>query len=250
MNIVRAEFLKLRRSLAWAVVVGLPVILAVSGVVNTLLDGRPLEDGWHTLWMRALVFYGLFPLAVGLSIVGSLLWRPEHRGSNAYALMSAPARPVSIVAAKAAVLSLLAAAMQAVMLVAVVIVGKVAFGLPGMLPGEYVLVSLVVALACVPLAALQSGLSMLLRSFAAPVAVAVVGAGLSSGAIVANLDAVVFVSPYAAVSRATQLGTGTFADDGAIAPGSVLALLAAAGLMTAAIVALSARVLGRRDVRT
>ena len=80
MNTISAEFLKLKRSMSWAVVIILPLVLAITGVVNTLVDGNPLEDGWHTLWLRAVVFYGLFPLAIGIGILASLVWRSEHRG--------------------------------------------------------------------------------------------------------------------------------------------------------------------------
>ena len=88
MNSIAAEFSKLKRSLSWAVVVLLPIVLVVSGLIMTLIDGRGLEDGWHTLWMRSIVFYGLFPLSVGIAILASLVWRAEHRGSNWNALMS------------------------------------------------------------------------------------------------------------------------------------------------------------------
>lgn len=65
MNVFLAELVKLKRSLSWAVVVLLPIIMVASGSIMTLVDGRGLEDGWDTLWMRSLVFYGLFPPCCG-----------------------------------------------------------------------------------------------------------------------------------------------------------------------------------------
>ena len=250
MNTISAEFLKLKRSMSWAVVIILPLVLAITGVVNTLVDGNPLEDGWHTLWLRAVVFYGLFPLAIGIGILASLVWRSEHRGSNWNALMSGPTRSRSIVIAKTAAVGLLAVCMQGVMLVAVIVLGKVVFGLPGLLPGEYFFISLLIALVSLPVAALQSGLSMLMRSFAAPIAIAFLGAGFSTVLLTIDFEAVIFISPYGLISRATQLGTAAFADNGDISTSTVLSILIATVLLTAAVIAITSRILERSDTRT
>lgn len=250
MGAVNAEFLKLKRSLSWAVVVGLPVAIVISGSVNTTIAGGQPDDGWQTMWEQSVVFYGFFPLAVGIGVLASLVWRVEHRGGNWNALMGGPTASLRIVAAKAAVVAALAAAMQLVLLVAVVVVGKFVFGLPGMLPGGYLGISALIVLACVPVAVLQSGLSMLMRSFAAPVAVAFLGAGASVVLLLAELDAAIFVSPYALIGRATQLGTGLLADDGAITPVYVASITISALVLTGALLAGTATILDRRDVRT
>ena len=65
--------------------------------------------------------------------------------------------------------------MQVVLLVIAIALGEFAFGLPGMLPAKYFVGSAVIMMACIPVAALQSGLSMLMRSFGAPIAVAFCG---------------------------------------------------------------------------
>ncbi|MEU6714919.1 ABC transporter permease [Nonomuraea sp. NPDC046802] len=91
MGAFSSEFLKLKRSLSWAVVILLPMALVISGAVNTIASGEPPEDGWHTMWLRSVVFYGLFPLTAGIAILASLVWRAEHRGGNWNALMSGPA---------------------------------------------------------------------------------------------------------------------------------------------------------------
>jgi len=67
------------------------------------------------MWLRSVVFYGLFPLAIGIGILASLMWRVEHRGGNWNALMSGPTSSMRIVAAKAVVVAVLAAAMQVVL---------------------------------------------------------------------------------------------------------------------------------------
>lgn len=248
MGAISAELLKLRRSLAWPIVVLLPVVLVLAGAATQLADGTAPEDGWDTVWLQSVGFYGLFPLAIGIAILGSLVWRVEHRGSNWNALMSGPTPTLRIVVAKALVVAGLTALMQVVLVLAVITIGKLAFGLPGMLPGQYLGIAALLVLATVPVAALQSALSMLLRSFAAPVAIALVASGISIAALMALGDAAL-VSPYGLATRTTLLGTGSFADTGTVTAGSIAAIVAAALVLTALILALTSVVLNRRDTR-
>ncbi|MDA8369976.1 MAG: ABC transporter permease [Nocardiopsaceae bacterium] len=249
MGSVRAEFLKLKRSLSWAVVVLLPLMAVITGAANTVVSGGRLEDGWHTLWLRVVIFYGLFPLAIGVAALASLVWRVEHHGGNWNALMGRHVSSLHVVIGKVAVLAVLAAAMQTVLVVGVVVVGKLVFALPGVLPAPYFLVSVVIVLACLPVAALQSGLSMLMRSFAAPVAVALLGAIGGVVLLMTRLEVLAVVVPYGLLGRATQLGTGMFVDSGTVTTGAVAAVVVAALSLTAVVVAGTAAILDRLDIR-
>lgn len=248
MSALSAELIKLKRSLAWPIVVLLPVVLVLAGAATQLADGTAPEDGWDTVWLQSVGFYGLFPLAIGIAILGSLVWRVEHRGSNWNALMSGPTSSLRIVTAKTAVVAGLTAIMQVVLLVFVIVIGKGAFGLPGMLPGEYFAVTGLLALATIPAAAIQSALSMFLWSFAAPVAVALVASGVSTAALMAVGNAAL-ISPYGVATRTALLGTGSFVDDGTITGGDVAAILTAGGVLTIVLIALTTWVLNRRDTR-
>lgn len=250
MNAFRAEFAKLRRSLSWVVVLMLPAILVVSGSVTTLVNNEPLDDGWHTLWLRSVVFYGMFPLQAGIAILASLVWRVEHHDGNWNALMSGPTASWRILAAKASAIAILAAAMQVVVVIVVTVLGTVVFGLPGLPPPVYFVASGVIMIACVPVAMLQSWLSMAMRSFAGPVAVGFVAAGASMAMLVVELNAIVFVSPYALASRATQLGTDSFADNGVVTLPVVAPLVTVAAVMSVIILTISAASLDRSDTRT
>lgn len=249
MGSVRAEFLKLKRSLSWAVVVLLPLMAVATGAFNTVVRGQPLEDGWHTLWLRVVVFYGLFPLAIGVAALASLVWRVEHQGGNWNALMGRPVSSLHVMLGKMAVLAVLAAAMQTVLVMGVVVAGKLLFALPGMLPAQYFLISAVIVLACLPVAALQSGLSMLMRSFAAPVAVGLLGVTGGLLLLMAELEAPAMIVPYGLVGRATQLGTGMFVDNGTVTTGVVTAAVAAALGLTAVVIAGTTTILNRLDIR-
>ena len=249
MRSVRAEFVKLRRSLAWVVVVALPLVSVALGSATTLSNGRGLDDGWHTLWLRVVVFQGLFPLALGISVLASLVWRVEHRDGNANALLGAPVSALEVVTGKVAVLGALLVTLQVVQVVAMTAAGALVFDLPGVLPARYLLLSGVIALAGMPVAAAQTALSMLVRSFAPPVAVALAGATASVLLLLAKVDTAIVVVPYALLGRATQLGTGVFADDGQLTAGVVATVVIASVLLTAALVGGSAILLDRRDVQ-
>lgn len=255
MGCIYSEFIKLKRSMSWAVVVLLPVMTVFAGSMSTIAIGGQFEDGWHTLWIRSIGFYGMALLPVGIAILASLVWRVEHKNANWNALMSRPVSSVQIVIGKVTALAVLSAAMQVVLVVSAIALGKLVFGLPGMLPAEYFLSSAVVMMACVPVAALQSGFSAFLRSFAAPVAIALVGTGISTMALLVGIKGVLVV-PYAVATQATQLGTslvggaGTSFDAAAISPGSVFFLVGMALALTAAIVAVTTAILGRTDTRT
>lgn len=248
MSVFIGELMKLKRSLSWSIVIALPVLIVLSGVVNTIAAGQPPEDGWHTMWLRSVVFYGLFPLPIGVGILASLVWRAEHRGGNWNALMCGTTSTFGLITAKTAAVAVLSTAMQGILLVSITVVGKAAFGLDGVLPVNYWGLGLLVALACVPVAALQSTLSLLMRSFAAPIAVAFVGAGLAVLLLMAKITPVLFVLPYAVVVRTTQLGTGTFADSGTVTPGAVATIVIAASALTAVILVGTTALVDRRDV--
>lgn len=248
MNALAAELIKLRRCLAWAVVVLLPILVVLVGAATRLSTGARLRDGWHTMWQQSVGFYGLFPLAIGVAILGSLVWRVEHRGGNWNALMSGPTSSLRIVVAKGAMVAWLAALMQAVLVLTVVAVGKLAFGLPGMLPARYLAIAAVLAVACVPAAVAQSALSLFLRSFAAPIAVALAGAAVSTGALMAA-GSVGLISPYGLATRAALLGTGFLVDGGDVAGSDIASIAAASVLLTVVLVAATAWLLDRRDTR-
>ncbi len=245
-----AEVLKLRRSQVWAVVVVLPLVMSALGVVNTVLSGTGPVGGWDTLWLRTAVFLGLFPLTLGVAVLASLVWRPEHRGGNWTALMSGPVSSVRIVLAKTAVVAGLGIAMLAVQVAAVWVLGTAFVGPGGALPPRYLAVAAVTAAAVIPLAALQSLLSMVIRSFAAPIGVALVGAGVAVVLLTAEVHAAIAILPYALATRASQLGSGAFGDSGSLTAGSVAAVLAATVVLGVTVVAAAVRVLDRRDVLT
>lgn len=249
MGAFTAETIKLKRSLAWPIVVLLPIVLALAGAATRLASGTTPANGWHTVWLQSVGFYGLFPLAIGIAILGSLVWRTEHHGSNWNVLMSGPTTSLNIVCAKASMVAGLAALMQVVLLSSVVAIGKLAFGLPGMVPTKYLGITVLLSVATIPVAIAQSALSMFLRSFAAPIAVALVASGISTVALMA-LGNAALLSPYALATSTALLGTGSFNDDGTVALSNVITILGATGVLAAALLAVTTVILERLDTHS
>ena len=250
---VLAEFGKLRRSATWVVVVLLPVTSLIAGVSGSIVVEGGLTDGWNTLWIRTVGFYGMFLLPTGLGVLAALVWRAEHQGGNWNALMARPVGSLQVVTGKATAVAALAAAMQLVLLSGQFVVGKLLLGLPGLLPVEYLVVSVLIVLASVPVAALQSGLSMLTRSFVAPVAAALAGASTGVVVLLAKIDVLTTVLPHALLVRAALLGSpleGRSAfDDIDVAVGSVVPIAVGSLVLTGLLVTATTTVLHRRDVR-
>mgnify|MGYP002758013505 CR=1 FL=1 len=122
MSSVIIEFLKLRRSASWGVVLVLPTVSVLCACVLV----RPTD--WQLLWVRSIGFYGMVLLPVSLGVLASLVWRVEHQGSNGLVLMSAPVPTWRTVAAKATAAWLLAAVMQLVLVMAAAAVGAARAG--------------------------------------------------------------------------------------------------------------------------
>lgn len=247
MNAIRAELLKLRRSAVWIIVVVLPLFAVVTGTVNYVLNVGELSSTWSSYWSQVTLFYGLLYLSIGVAVLASTLWRMEHRG-NWPRLLAAPVSPGSILTAKLAALALLVVVMQAVLIATGWIAGILAAGLPPALPANVLLVLALSALPAIAVAALQSLLSMLIRSFAAPVMLAVLGCVLGLGLMLAGHDSLALAVPYALVTRVLgMLGALTTAAPLSWSEAARVGLPSLA--LAAAFTALGALVLARRDIR-
>ena len=199
MSSIIIEFLKLRRSASWGVVLVLPTVSVLCACVLV----RPTD--WQLPSAASDVYKRQVLLPVSLGVLASLVWRVEHQGSNGLALMSAPVTTGRTVAAKATAAWLLAAVMQLVLVLAATAVGSLVLGLPGVLPLRYLVAGLLIAVACAPVCALQSGLSAFTRSFAVPVAIGLALTGAGTAMLLARVPAA-WLLPHALVTRTTQIG--------------------------------------------
>lgn len=233
----RAELMKLKRSSIWIIAVILPVLAVVTGTVNLASNSEALDAGWASFTSQVVLFYGLLFYSMGISLIAAAVWRVEHRGTNWNLLLTSTAGSTRLALAKIAVVLLPVVIMQTVLVVGTAISGTLVLNLQGPLPGEFVAVGMIAIVAALPLIALQSLLSMLLRSFAAPVALCLGGCVLGVAAVTSTmLRPLGYVLPQAINTRALNLNSTAIAGSGGLNLADVLPIVLTAILITGAMV--------------
>ena len=237
----RAEMRKLRGSAVWLVFFAVPLIPAGYGTFNYLQNQGILSEGWYSLFTQHTLFYAMFFFAPMVGVYAGYLWWLEHRGGNWNLLMTAPVPRFSIFAAKGMTALALALLTQLWVFALFVLCGKLFARLPGLPPAEILLWLLRGACGALPVIALQLLLSMVIRSFAAPVLFAL-GGGVA-GMLFCSRD-MGLIWPYALM----LLGMNSNRSEDVLAGGLFGYLLACAGF-TLLFGLLAAALLRRRDVR-
>lgn len=229
LRLLGAEAVKLRRSAVWVVALLLPLMAVVTGTVNYAANQGALSAGWVSMSSQVTLFYSMIFFSMGVSLLASTAWRVEHRGSSWNAMRATPHRPAAVVMAKTLVILVPTAAMQAA-LVAMTWVAGMALGLGPVMPASFLASGALAVLAAMPLVALQSLLSMLMRSFAAPVALCFGGCVAGFGMLAAG-SPLGYAIPQGLVSRCLSLGSSAVSDAGSLSGSDVTPVLAAACLL-------------------
>lgn len=238
---LRAELIKLRRAPVWLAFVALPLISAVIGTFNYQANLGILTPGWFNLWTQQTLFLGLFFLQALVGVQCSWLMRLEHTGTNWNQLMSAPVSVVRLLAAKLVVGSLMFGVALATVGGLFVAGGKL-IGIPGMPEAEYAQWLALAWVGGVALVACQLLISLLVRNFAVPVGVAVIG-GLVGFNVYARGGGLLF--PYAL----TQMALNSNGHE-ALPAGQIPAFLASTALFATLALGIACWHLSHRDVRT
>jgi len=178
---LRAERMKLRHSPVWLAFLILPVLPAVMGTFNYLQNTEILEDQWYSLWTQHTLFlcYFFFPAILG--VYCSYLCRLEHLNHNWNAVMTAPVPVTYVYFSKLVMASVMVILTQLWVGVLFVISGKFC-GLTAPIPRELLEWLLCGAVGGIVISALQLCISLVIRSFAVPVGIALIGgvAGLAA----------------------------------------------------------------------
>ena len=171
---IKAENLKLKHSIIWSACIFIPIIPADMGTFNYLNNVGLLTEGWYSLWTQFTLFYSWLFYAPLIALYCSYLWRLEHLNSNWNVLMTAPVPVRDVFLGKLAVIFRVTLFTQVWVFILYVICGKLC-GLPGAAPLDTVLWMLRGTLAAAAIGTMQLLLSMVIRSFAAPIGIALAG---------------------------------------------------------------------------
>lgn len=175
MNCVRAENKKLHGSMVWIVFLLVPMISALYGTFNYLQNQGVLSAGWYDLFTQHTLFYAMFFYPTLAGIYASYLWRLEHVGHNWNLIMTVPVSPLELFLGKLAVAVKMSVMTQGWVCILYVLCGKFWAKLPGFPPMQILFWMMRGCLATIPIAAAQLLLSMVIRSFAPPILMALAG---------------------------------------------------------------------------
>ena len=219
-SLLAAEVIKLKRSSVWVVAVLLPLLAVITGTFNFYRNLGVFSAEWGALTSQISLFYSMFFCSLGVALLASAAWRMEHRGTSWNAMRTSPHSPVSVVLAKTLLPVL---SMQVALIVLAWISGAFVMGLGLAMPSTVIASNLLAVVSIIPLIALQSLLSMLMRSFAAPVALGFVGCVLGFG-LGAAQSPLAYAIPQGLVSMTLSLGS-TALTAGELDAASMLPLL-------------------------
>ena len=225
-SLVAAEAIKLKRSSVWAVTILLPLLAVITGSLNFKMNREAFLQGWVSLTSQMTLFYAMMFCSLGVALLASTVWRVEHRGTSWNAMRTTPHTPAAVALAKTLVLFAPLLVMQVILVVLAWISGTFFMGLGPAMPMSFTVSALLGVLAAAPLVAVQSLLSMLMRSFAAPVAVAFIGCAVGFG-LAAAQSPLAYAIPQGILSMTLVLGSSASNAAGAFDAASMLPLLAA-----------------------
>lgn len=172
---ILAENRKLHASPIWAMFFVLPILSATYGTFNYLQNLEILTDGWYSLWTQHTLFYSMLFFPAMVAAYAAYLWRLEHLGHNWNLIMASPVPPLDLFTAKFAVVTKLALLTHAFVFALFVFCGRVFAHLPGLPPVTLPLFLLRGLLGALAVIAAQLVLAMVIRSFAVPIFLGLLG---------------------------------------------------------------------------
>jgi len=183
---ISAEWMKLRHSRIWMILMILPVISVLIGSANFYMNQGVLKKEWYSLWSQVGLFYGEFFFPILIAICCAYMWRLEHNNKNWNMIMTAPVSATNIFLAKLIVVGVLMFFVQLFFLALYFIGGKLA-GITSDLPVELTGWLLRGWIAAITISTMQLALSMRIRSFAAPIGIALCAVFIGLGMYITHL---------------------------------------------------------------
>lgn len=189
------ELIKIKRTPIWLAFVILPLISSFIGTFNYLNNLEVLQSTWHSLWTQHSLFFCYFFMPPLIGIYASYLWRLEHNGTN-WNMILVNTSAWRIILNKIVVCSAVTFLTLVWLCFLFIIFGKYA-GITEPIPTE-----LMEWLVCgfaggVAICAVQCFLSLIIRSFAVPIGIALIG-GIAG--LIATAKGLFYLLPYSLFS--------------------------------------------------
>lgn len=217
-----SELIKLKRSPVWIAFFIIPMISAAIGTFNFVGNQGALSFTWESLWTQHSLFLGFFFLPPLIGILCSLLWRMEHMGTNWNLTLSLES-PWKLVKDKLLVAS--GMSVLCIIWIGILYVGSgIGIGLQSVPPAVFCECMLCGAISCVAISAVQIFLSLVIRSFAIPIGIALGGSAVGLALVVKGW---VYALPYAMLQtglKSTTMEWETNLGDFVVAAAAYIAL--------------------------
>lgn len=172
---ITAENRKLHGSPIWLVFFIIPLFPAIMGTYNYMQNTGILSHGWYDLWTQHTLFYALFFFAPMVALYAAYMWRLEYLGNNENLIFTAPVRRFDLFLAKFIIIVKMVILTQIWVYILFAAFGHFWAGLEGFPPTELLLWMSRGIIGAAVIVALQLIISMIVRSFAAPVMIALAG---------------------------------------------------------------------------
>mgnify|MGYP000018004798 CR=1 FL=1 len=180
---LRAELIKGKHAPVWIAFIVLPLIPACLGTFNYLGNLELLTSSWYSLWTQHTLFAAFFFLPALLAVYCAWEWRLENTDHNFNSFLTAPVPTVALYLAKLLPAVGVSVLTQLVVGLLFIASGFLA-GIREPLPPQLLEWLGCGALGSIAICAVQLFLSLVIRSFAIPVAIGLLGgiAGLMATA--------------------------------------------------------------------
>ena len=180
-RVMRAEWLKLLHSPVWVPFLVMPLFPAFFGSVNFMNNQGVLSLTWESLWTQNSLFSGYFFYPALVGVYCSYLWRLEHFDHNWNQVLAAPVPLRDVFLGKMALAAAMTALSQIWGMVLFLVAGSIC-GVPFSIFPKAALWWLLGGIAGgISMAAFQLLQSLVIRSFAVPVGIAMAGGVLGLG---------------------------------------------------------------------
>lgn len=175
LRLIRAEQMKLKRSPVWIAFLLMPIVPAVLGTINYLGNLELLTSEWYSLWTQHTLFTCYFFLPIMVGIYCAYIMRLEQNNHNWNKTLTMPVSKCGIFVAKLIMITFMIFISEIWIGVLFVISGKIV-GITAALPIKDIAIwCLFGTLGGAVMAAAQLVISMLIRSFALPIGIALAG---------------------------------------------------------------------------
>lgn len=172
---LQTELKKLQHSYIWIATLVLPLISVFMGSGNYYMNTELLKEKWYDLWVQVSLFFSYFFYPTMVALFAAYLCRLENVNNNWKSLLTAPISTFRLYCYKYCSIILLTILSLLFLFSLYIISGKFILRLDTPLPPELSTWFIGSIFAAFPLAAVQLFLSLLLKNFAIPIGISLLG---------------------------------------------------------------------------